>query len=194
MKIFLPILILAVANVFASAISIAAQTVRSSDITEIFLEDEHSFGFERETRITLRRDGTAAYHGGRNAPAQTGDYQGAIDKNSFEALAKLLVKNGFFALQDRYEGSVSDIGTVTITVVYKGGQKSVVNWGGSDLREFATVKNAVNTVAAKIKWRKNGKQKIPASANNNNRKIQARHLQNDSAVYQIKKSAANFRG
>lgn len=122
-------------------------------IFSVKLTDEgNGFGFDKAIEIVFRSDGSAAFRGGKNSGIRKGIFRGAIDRREFTKLAKLINANKFFALEDRYEGNISDMGTKTITVTYAGGEKTVINWGGSNLKAFAVIRDAIREIEAKIKW------------------------------------------
>lgn len=130
-----------------------AQTPSAKEIGIIILKDEGGFGVDKGFEFLLERNDVATFHGGRNFYGRKGDYAGAFDKKHFDELAQLIINNNFLALEDRYEGHTMDVGTRTITVVYGGKQKSVVNWGASEVKEFAVIEKAIKKLEAKIKWR-----------------------------------------
>ncbi len=145
--------IFVLATMFAAGNSAFAQTIAASDISEIMLETADGFCADCERITTLRGDGTAAYHGGKNSQYRPGESRGKFSREEFEKLAAFVVAQDFSRLKDRYEGSVSDVAEVKITVVYQGGQKTVVNWGGSDLPQLLAIKKAFESAASKIGWR-----------------------------------------
>jgi hypothetical protein len=150
MKIFLSIFVLLLAGN-----AVFAQTAKASEIRLIILKDEGNFGVDKGFEISLKRDDAATFHGGRNFYGRKGDYRGALDEKQFAKLANLVVAQNFFALENRYEGSTTDVGTRTITVVYGDEQKSVANWGAKDVKEFSAIEKAIKQLEAKIHWRSN---------------------------------------
>ncbi len=143
--------------IFAVAVNYrtAAQTVKPSDITEIVLDTGDGFCFNCERVTTLRDDGTATFHGGKNSRVRKGDFSGQISKAEFARLAKTIVEAGFFDFKPRYEGRTSDVATTEITVVYSGGRKTVENFKRSDEPKLKIVEQAFNAAANKIEWRNN---------------------------------------
>ncbi len=148
MKIILSIFVLMMAGNLGFA-----QTRTASEITQIELHDEGGFGVDKGFEISLERGGVATFHGGQNFYGRKGNYRSTFDKKQFVELARLVIKNNFFALKDRYEGNTMDVGTRTITVVYRGNRKSVVNWGASRQKQFAAIEKAIKALEAKIEWR-----------------------------------------
>ncbi|MBA2737441.1 MAG: DUF4163 domain-containing protein [Pyrinomonadaceae bacterium] len=153
MKIILPIFILILAGN-----AVFAQTTKAGEIRIIILKDEGGFGVDKGFEISLEKGDLATFHGGQNFYGRKGNYRGAFDEKQFLELARLIIKNNFFALKNRYEGNTMDVGTRTITVGYGGKQKSVVNWGASRQKEFAAIEKAVKELEAKIKWRAEANQ------------------------------------
>jgi len=150
MKIILSIFVLIMAGNLGFA-----QTIGAGEIRLIILKDEGGFGVDKGFEISLEKGDLAKFHGGENFYGRKGDYRGAFDEKQFLELAQLIIKNNFFTLKDRYEGNTMDVGTRTITVVYRGKQKSVVNWGASQQREFLAIEKAIKELEAKIEWRTN---------------------------------------
>ncbi len=132
-----------------------AQTVTAADISEIILETGDGFCAHCERITTLRGDGSATFHGGKNSRVRKGNFSGDIGKAEFARLAKTIVEAGFFNFKPRYEGKTSDVATVEITVVYSGGRKTVKNFKRSDEPKLKVVEQAFNATADRIKWRNN---------------------------------------
>ncbi len=149
MKIYLPIIILLI---FAFVNFVSAQT--AAEITEISLQDDGGFGFERGDKIKFFSDGSAEYFGGKNSYGLKGKYRGQIKKSEFVKLANFIVKEGFFKFKDLYETQANDAATITTTVIYKGGQKSVVNFANTGDAKLSAVHRAINALGAKVKWEK----------------------------------------
>lgn len=103
-----------------------AQKIGAREIEEIRLKDDGGFGVDKGFEIVIKSGG-ATFHGKQNFYGRKGDYHGAFGKKQFIELIDLVKAQNFFALKNRYESSVKDVGTRTITVVYRGAQKSVVN-------------------------------------------------------------------
>ena len=150
MKIFLSIFVLLLAGN-----AVFAQPAKASEIRIIILKDEGGFGVDKGFEISLERGDLATFHGGRNFYGRKGDYRSSLDEKQFAKLANLIIAQNFFALENRYEGGTMDVGTRTITVIYGGKQKSVVNWGAKDVKEFSAIEKAIKQLEAKIRWRSN---------------------------------------
>lgn len=163
MKIILSILVLILAVAFAMNKSASAQTV--GDITAIALKNDGGFGYDKGYEIVLHKNGAASYIGGANSYPRKGKFRGAITKQQFDRLARLIVSKDFFTLKDRYEVKLYDAATITTTVVYKNGRKTVVNPMGSAGRNLSDIENAIETIAAKIQWVKEGEEQNKPSAN-----------------------------
>ncbi len=145
--------IFVLASVFAAGNSAFAQTIAAADINEIILETGDGFCAHCERITTLRGDGSATFHGGKNSRVRKGNFSGDIGKAEFARLAKTIVEAGFFNFKPRYEGKTSDVATVEITVVYSGGRKTVENFKRSDEPKLKVVEQAFNATADRIKWR-----------------------------------------
>lgn len=131
------------------------QSVNPSAITEITLRDSGGFCFDCTREIVLRSDGTATYSGGNNVRSgRKGDYQGSFDKRSFTKLARFLINRRFFSLKDRYAKDVTDSGTITTTIAYKGGSKTVANYAGGGGQKLSDIQQAIEALAGKVKWEK----------------------------------------
>ncbi|MBA2735608.1 MAG: hypothetical protein H0U50_02355 [Pyrinomonadaceae bacterium] len=142
-----------------------AQTIGAGEITLIELRDEGGFGVDKGFEISLERGGVATFHGGQNFYGRKGNYRGAFDEKQFLELAQLVIINNFFALKNRYEGNTMDVGTRTITVVYRDKRKSVVNWGAKDVKGFLAIEKAIKQLEVKIKWRAEANQTSASKEN-----------------------------
>lgn len=169
MKIFCSIIFALIAAFAANGQ--AAQMIKVSDITAIILKTGDGFCFDCERITTLRGDGAAKYHGGKNSRVRKGDYSGDIGKTNFARLAKIIVEAGFFDFKLRYEGKTSDVATVEITVVHSGERsKTVENFGRSDEPKLKIIERAFDAATDKIKWR----NQKPAPAERTKTKIKMR--------------------
>lgn len=91
-----------------------AQAVGADEITQIELHDEGGFGVDKGFEILLEKGAVATFRGGQNFHGRKGNYRGAFDEKQFVELARLVIANNFFALENRYEGNTMDVGTRTI--------------------------------------------------------------------------------
>jgi hypothetical protein len=137
-----------------SIVSAPAQSVKASDITEITLKNDGGFGYDRGYEVVLHEDGTAEYSGGQNNYGRKGKYRGQFDKRNFVKLAKLIIHQGFLSLKDRYEAKLLDAATVTTSIAYKGGRKTVRNYGSGGGKKIADIQIAIEAVANEVKWAK----------------------------------------
>jgi hypothetical protein len=110
-------------------------------------------GFVERDRydVTLRKDGTAEYFGDVGA-SKKGKYRGRIDTAQFDQLASLIIQKDFFSLKDKYAADGTDADTVIISVLYAGGLKTVVNYGGGGDDEVGDVQRAIAQLASQITW------------------------------------------
>jgi len=155
MKMLLFNMLLLIIPVFGLHLETSAQTVRPGNITEVILETGDGFCADCERIITLRADGSASFHGGRNSRVRAGNFTGGISKKKFAKLSKTIIEAGFFKLKDRYEGDFLDVANVEITIVYTGGRKTVVNSGRSNEPKLKALERAIDTAASQIQWRNN---------------------------------------
>lgn len=134
----------------------------AAEITEISLSYSggHFVALSGFT-IVLRKDGTAIFSGAKNS-SREGDFVGAFDKREFAKLAKFIVAQGFFSLEDSYVKDIADGGATTTRIAYAGGEKMIRNnsWrksnGGDRLHD---IENAIGAIDQKllIKWKKTKK-------------------------------------
>ena len=152
MQNFYPLVLAITILAFAPTVQTSAQIIHPEKIAEISLATGDGFCADCERVTTLRGDGRATYHGGKNSRLRKGEFSGQISRVTFAFLARTMVDAGFFDLKSRYEGKTSDVATFEITVVYAGGQKTVVNSGRSGEARIKRVERAFNTVAGTVVW------------------------------------------
>lgn len=133
-------------------------------LSEITLERRAGDEGGAAYRITLRRDGTAAYTGIANAE-RMGSYRGTVSRTDFARLSMLLTRLDFFNRRNRYT-PVDDIPAepgepqdpwgalpTTLTSALRGGtRKTVTNEGDSAPMELWTIERAIQGVASEIPW------------------------------------------
>ena len=97
------------------------------DITLIALES-NCFGCASSSTLVLRSDGTATFTVTGNARLGTASTstKAPLRRQDFDALARLAVSGGFFALNDSYEDPQLQDGAWSTTRVVRGGQDKTV--------------------------------------------------------------------
>lgn len=133
-------------------------------ISEVTYELDSGWGINETDKIIFRQDGTAEFiaHLGlalenTYVPVEqrlSGRFRGSIDPNEFRRLTTVIVQYDFFSRNDRYSSGVADGSTVTTSVQYAGGRKTVVNYarGGDD--EVGAIERELISLAKKIEWAK----------------------------------------
>lgn len=123
-----------------------------AQVKEIALERTSAFGQDPVYKLILRQDGSAVYKG-EHGVERLGQYQGKIDRDQFDRLARLIHAQGFFQKDDYYAEPV-DAPTIVTSVVLGGKQKSIVKYEFSCPIELWAIDMAIEGVATQIKWTK----------------------------------------
>lgn len=143
--------------------SIDSATLAKYQISEITYELDVNWGINEIDKIVMRKDGAAEYLAGHGAafrndlnphPQFKGSYRGNFDPAEFQNLATIIIQSDFFSRNDRYSSLVADASTITTTVVYAGGRKTAVNYGGGGDHDVGNVQQAIIGLAKKVPWRK----------------------------------------
>jgi hypothetical protein len=131
-------------------------------ISEITYELDVNWGIKETDKIILRNDGTAEYlanlgmalrRGQANpGPEQKGSFHATFDARRFDELAALVIQRDFFSRKDRYSSGVVDASTITTSILYAGGRKTVVNYGGGGDDEVGEIQTAIISMARSIHW------------------------------------------
>ncbi len=125
----------------------------SAAITVISMEKD-CFGCSRGERWVLRRDGLVSFTVTGKARHQTQDEisVGAVSSEDFEALARLTLGQGFFAMQDVYEDPQTRDGTwVQMTVELKdGASKQVFRRDAQGPAELKLIEAALQDLLGRI--------------------------------------------
>lgn len=100
--------------------------------------------------ITVLEDGRATYSGGRFAPRQ-GEYTGKVGAETMEKLWSLAEEAGFFGLQDKYDGPVTDLPSTIMRFHGKGKDKQVVGRVGTPT-SFKVLAEAAEELLAPVEW------------------------------------------
>ena len=101
--------------------TVAAESQRFGSATDsLFFSIERTpcFGKCAAYTVNIFRDGRAEYIGRSNAPRQ-GKYTGAVDRAIMEVLLAKAEAIGYFGLEDKYDGQVTDLPS-TITHIISG--------------------------------------------------------------------------
>jgi hypothetical protein len=101
--------------------------VFGSDADPVFfsLERTPCFGKCPAYVITIQRDGSATYVGRSNAERE-GTYTGKVDEATMVKLLDKANEIGFFDMQDKYDGQVTDLPSTIIRVNANGKDKKVI--------------------------------------------------------------------
>lgn len=124
-------------------------------ISEITLERSGSWGIKSGYKVVLRKDGSAKYTGDVDAKRK-GNYQGEVSKDRFEQLGSLIIASDFFSLADEYHALVKDDDTVTTSVEYSGGRKTVEDYGRGGGERLTKIELAIDITTEQIVWAKDG--------------------------------------
>jgi hypothetical protein len=100
--------------------------VFGSDADPVFFSIERTpcFGKCPAYMITVQRDGSATYVGRSNAERE-GTYTGKVDQTTMVKLFDKANAVGFFDMQDKYDGPITDIPSTIIRLNANGRDKKV---------------------------------------------------------------------
>jgi hypothetical protein len=121
-----------------------------------------NWGIKETDKIILRNDGTAEYLANlgmalrsgyaKSGSEKKGPFHGTLDPRQFDELAALVIQREFFSRKDRYSSHVVDASTITTSIRYAGGRKTVVNYGGGGDDEVGEIQTAIISLAESIRW------------------------------------------
>ena len=100
--------------------------------------------------ITVRQDGGAVYQGGAHA-AREGRFTGRLELAQRTALLRRAQELGFFTLEDRYDGEVTDLPSTIITVVAGGRRKQVLGRVGFP-PAFKHFRSYADSLFEQVEW------------------------------------------
>jgi hypothetical protein len=121
-------------------------------IEEISLEREPGLVSTERTVVSFRSDGTARYRSiGGGKPS--GDFEGTLERESFERLAKLIQSQGFFEMKDWYPVRV-DHPTAKLRVTRGGKTKSVEADNAGGPTAWWGMVAAVDGLRSSVDWKK----------------------------------------
>jgi hypothetical protein len=147
---------------------VTASAPRSDSISEVILSRFGLHGGEEEKlrllrhnidanpgkyQVTLRRDGTATFHGEANV-AMLGDYTGVVGREDFRRFASLLVAMNYFTTPEQQGGDVIFPGGASLAVKYGGKTRQVDRDSRQVTLELWGLEAAIDGVASDIKWQK----------------------------------------
>jgi hypothetical protein len=101
-------------------------------------------------RVTLSRNGIAAYHGERFV-SMIGDYAATIDTAAFDSLASVLLENHVFTMDTVYTTDTYDLPGFRLCVTTSEFGRCIRNYGEPpySLRKAA---NAIDAEVKRLKW------------------------------------------
>lgn len=104
--------------------------------------------------VEITGDGTVRYTG-LDHVAVTGRHRAQISQDDVRALYQAFVKADFFWTFDEYTTPVTDSATYTVTIVYDGHSKKLVDYVGRDIgmpKQITALEDAIDAVAQTEKW------------------------------------------
>ena len=100
--------------------------------------------------ITILGDGRASYSGNAHVE-RLGEYTGRVEEAMMQALYERAKEIGFFKLEDRYDGQVTDLPSTIIRVSADGHDKRVVVRVGPPAA-FKRYASYADSLLAGVKW------------------------------------------
>lgn len=136
--------------IILAACFLAEGGLAESPLTKISLERTLCFGTCPHYKITVYSDGKVEYEG-KDYVKEKGSRSSKIDKKLFLRLMKKVDEIGFFKLNDRYEGRITDLPT-RITTVTKGNvSKTVRNYYGGP-KGLHDLEQLIDEVTNSAQW------------------------------------------
>jgi hypothetical protein len=122
-----------------------------AELTSITLRRGPCFGSCPMYEVTLRADGTATWDGERFVD-RLGHYEGQVDANDYERLARFIQRAGFFGWKLEYLGDVTDLPDYVLTVVAGNKTKTVRQNGVDEPPDFWVIAALVDHLAEAVDW------------------------------------------
>lgn len=104
-----------------------SESLGSTGITEIAIEETSCYGYCPTYTMILRSDGSVTYTGQANVKFK-GTRKGHLDPALFDQLARLVDDLGFFGLDDFYACAVTNQSTTYLSVVRNGQRKTIKHY------------------------------------------------------------------
>lgn len=103
----------------------------------------------KNNRSEFRPEGSGGYSS--NSYTLKGTFKGSIPAEEFNRIAKLVVDNGFFSLDDKYmEPGLMDAPPIHTKVVHASGQKEILNQAGKAGAKLNEIEQAIRTQMSSI--------------------------------------------
>ena len=125
--------------------------VSAATIHTIRIAHSACFGWCPQYSFTLRRNGEATYCGLRFVQL-LGPYRAQVDTASFERLATLVLRNGFFQMRSSYVRPITDQASVTIDAMLPDTSKTVWDYGHFGPESLWEIQSAIDSVGARLHW------------------------------------------
>jgi hypothetical protein len=105
-------------------------------------------------KLTLSRTGAATlWSDGSNGISGAGDFVGTVNIFDLGKISHLISQVGFHRLAPRYEARLSDLQTMTVSVVGSGGQVVVSDYGGAGPVGLWSIQQTLEAIARRIHWK-----------------------------------------
>ena len=142
---------------------IAAEDSLLTDVTAIDFESSSSSVICAKYRIVLHSDRTAVQYTERCRNATPDDRASFCEVKEgrawgFARLGWLLEENGFFALRENYDLSVTDSTFESLRVIRNGKSYEVIEYAGAGPQALWVIHRSIEGVASSIEWEKTTKQ------------------------------------
>lgn len=146
------LLVTGLVGAFAYQQDVHAQDVHAQDaISEVTVEHTACYGPCPVYKVTLRRDGTAAFIGSAHVD-KVGAYTASV--SGFARLARAIERRDFEYFKARYAGPMTDRPHILTTIVQSGRHKTVDNYADAGPQELWEIQALVDGAAAEARWQK----------------------------------------
>ena len=123
-----------------------------TQIASVSLQRGPCFGSCPIYDVTLRADGTATWNGERFVE-RLGRYEGEVNLNDYDRLARFVERAGFFDWDPEYANdNIADLPNYYLTVVANGNTKTVRQYAVDEPPDFWVIATLVDSLAEDIEW------------------------------------------
>ena len=129
--------------------------IKSIPTIAVITLERGGFGQASSTLLTLQRDGSASYRVTGNARMGQANqaHAASLPRADFEALARLVVAQRFFALEDQYaDPQIADGAWLSIGVQRQGQLKSVFSRDGAGPAALKAVEAAIEGLRQRLQF------------------------------------------
>lgn len=140
-------------SLFLLAVSfLSSAEPKGHKITEIGITHSGCYGTCPVYNFFVKSDGSFEYIGFRFVKRK-GEFVGSVDLQKLRDLFEVIENDEFLNFKDKYTRHITDMSTISTTVVMDGIRKVVEDYAGAGPPELRVIEQSIDDLMASAKWK-----------------------------------------